>query len=350
MEGVAANLLAAFKTAYYNKKIDYRINIIDYSKISVLSSLKPRQFKAATRETNGKKQVLQVFIATEGSAELERAIKVTEPIPAGHDAALMINTKIMFRDILVKGFSAPGTNLQAHWIEGEGGKASKAKLTGSVQAKITWPTMYSWNGEFILGFDFGKDNSDNATISLDGYTFQGSDQGTLDAVLDRKDHRMQFRMWGCQVQPPNYCDDCCYDNGKDKCCEGSGGGKINCCKSLHMDITSNAVYKVKVSSGNDQKIVIENPKTVPNVNIPKIWGDGVCSGQEGKAKSHIKGQLESALPDKLKAAIESITFGEASVFALQNLLFPAQNTFTLSKPYVPGDLLVLGTLTPPTSE
>jgi hypothetical protein len=56
--------------------------------------------------------------------------------------------------------------------------------------------------------------------------------------------------------------------------------------------------------------------------------------------------IQSQLPPKLQSAV-NMTFQSVSLFALSNLLFPAQNIITFSSAGAPGDLAIFGTIAPP---
>jgi hypothetical protein len=117
---------------------------------------------------------------------------------------------------------------------------------------------------------------------------------------------------------------------------------------VKTDITVNSTYGVSVAGeGGSQTIKITNPGVKPTVVTEKVYeGSGPCSpSNEGKIKNHLAKEIERVFPDKVKTAVNAISFTEASIFALQNLLFGAKDRMNLTKAYVPGDLLVLGALT-----
>jgi hypothetical protein len=53
--------------------------------------------------------------------------------------------------------------------------------------------------------------------------------------------------------------------------------------------------------------------------------------------------LKKQVPEKLKDSMAGIQFSPVSVFALYNLLFPADDFIVMEEAYVPGDLVILGT-------
>jgi hypothetical protein len=64
------------------------------------------------------------------------------------------------------------------------------------------------------------------------------------------------------------------------------------------------------------------------------------SGSDNLA-AQVNQQIQSQVPQQIKQKL-SIQFEAVSVFALKNLLFPANNYITFSSCAVPGDLILLG--------
>ncbi|MEV6262454.1 hypothetical protein AB0M42_17130 [Streptomyces sp. NPDC051784] len=313
------------KDVFSRKGIVYRINTIDCSRTSPLQELKPSRFSARTRKTNGDRDLLQLFITTDGQPCNDRSVMVSEPLPSGYDVSLMINTRIMFQALLARGFKGEG--LTAAAVDpGDPSKAWKAKVSGSVDATVKWPdNLDGWsNGEWISHtFRFDENNFDRITLPLDGMLFQPSETGALKIHLDLS-KRFTFEWWVCansQCTPPL-------------------SGKVD------SSLTVEGGYDVTVTEeGGDQVIAVRDPKATPTVTAHGISGKGPCDRVGGWQKQYLADEMERILPGAVQNAIKNISFGQASVFALRNLLFPAGNRMRLSKACVPGDLLILGTLT-----
>ncbi|GAB3121037.1 hypothetical protein GCM10027160_37880 [Streptomyces calidiresistens] len=314
---------ASLKSAFAEKGIVYRINTIDCSQTSPLHELKPSQFSVRTRKTNGGRDLLQLFITTDGQPCNDTTLVVSEPVPSGYDVSLMINTRIMFQAILAGGFKGDG--LTASPVDpDDSSKTWKAKVSGSVNATIKWPDLdgYSMGHWYTHTFRFDKNNYDRVTFPLDGMLFSPSETGALKIGLNLK-KKIDFEWWVC-------VDSRCYPPNPG---------------STDFDLTIEGGYDVTVSGeGGNQEISVVNPKATPTVTTHGVSGNGPCTNQGGP-KRHLESEMERIFPETVESAIKGISFEHASVFALQNLLFPAGNRMHLSDVYVPGDLLILGTLT-----
>ncbi|MEV7027011.1 hypothetical protein, partial [Kitasatospora sp. NPDC093558] len=317
------------KDAIAQKGISYHINSISLGDYAVLEGLKPTAFKVRTRITNAKKDLLQLFIRTNGAMPTDVSLLLNEPVPDGYDATLMINSKIIHRDIITPGINAAAAELGARPSDpGAVNKAWRTAATGQIAVKIKWPDVSKSTTEGLIryGFRFDQGNRDRADIDMSGLSFTGTKSGTaVKAELRMKDHRLDFEYWGCLN---NNCD------------------KTN--KEGHISISMNADawYEVKVVTEKGNPVLkFTTTKVTPTVVTTSHHGDGPCASGAEQIKAHLAKEMKRLLPDKIDAALKKVTFQPASTFALQNLLFPAKNRFTFSKAYLPSDLLILGTLT-----
>ncbi|QFY13370.1 hypothetical protein GBF35_48495 [Nonomuraea phyllanthi] len=69
---------------------------------------------------------------------------------------------------------------------------------------------------------------------------------------------------------------------------------------------------------------------------------GPCACTDNDLRMRALDGIKGKLPTALKDQVGSVTFKPVSVFALENLLFPAAQVISLEQAYVPGDLLVVG--------
>lgn len=308
---------------FTKKGIIYRINTIDCSKITPLPELKPSQFFVRTQNTNEGMELLQLFITTDGKPRNAKTTAVGEPLPSGYDVSLMINTRIMFKALLAGGFKGGG--LTASAVDpGDSDKSWTTKVSGSVNATIKWPNLdsWTWNGKkATTDFRFNKNNYDQATLTLEGMVFRPSRTGALETYLNLEKEKMNFEWRGCV----------------DFTCNPWKTA------NLEIDLTIDGGYDVAVAEEEGERsIAIVNPKATPTVTAHRVSGNGPCASP---MQNYLASEVERVFPEKVENAVKGISFNEASVFALQNLLFPAGNRMKLSKAYVPGDLLILGTLT-----
>jgi hypothetical protein len=322
LEGVNA----AIKNAYYRKNIEYHINTIDLTKISTYDSLKPTAFKVTAVEASGGKSTLSVFITTDGKTGLNPVMAITEPLPGNYNCALYINTRVLFSDIVGKGFKAPGLRTEAAPPTKKEDLAWRTKICGTLSGDINWPKKWNWNSEVEYAFRFSKDNEKTVNITLSDFHFQRQNKGNLVAELKMEKYQLDFVHFGCHWQ--HGCDpEHLWKKAK-----------------LWVTLTATSVFPVTVTDPPDQKIKIGNSTATPSVSITGLGSENACARAEADVKAHLAQELRTLLPKKIKEAVEKITFSEASVFALQNLLFPADKHFVLKKAYVPGDLLILGNL------
>ncbi|MGV9658192.1 MAC/perforin domain-containing protein [Streptomyces koyangensis] len=307
------------------KGIVYRINTIDFSQITPIPELTPTRFLARTRTTNSGREILQLFITTDGKPPNDDAVLVSEPLPTGHDVSLMINTRIMFQGLLAGRLRGDG--LTATAIDPGNAKESwKAQLWGSVNATVKWPDTAergldgTW---YYTTFRFDKNNKDQIAIPLDGLIFERSQTGqlTIKLTLKKKVDFEWLQSGGSLILPP---------------LPGS----------VDFELTIEGAYNVTVNrDAGKQAIVIENPDATPTITTESLSRKGPCEGGLTWQKEDLAEEMKRVFPGTVKKAIEGISFEQASVFALQNLLFPAGNRMDLSEAYVPGDLLILGSLT-----
>jgi len=73
---------------------------------------------------------------------------------------------------------------------------------------------------------------------------------------------------------------------------------------------------------------------------------GPCECNDNDLKIALLKSLGDSVPATLKQYMAKISFKPISVFALENLLFPAEQLITMREARVPGDLLVVGSFLP----
>lgn len=68
----------------------------------------------------------------------------------------------------------------------------------------------------------------------------------------------------------------------------------------------------------------------------------LCEKAEFSEK--VQKSINEQTPEEIKEVINGISFQEISVFALENILFPANQKFNLQDVSVPCDMLIVGKL------
>jgi hypothetical protein len=110
LQGVTSRDLAdQIKSWFATHGVKYQVASLDFSAGGTIPSLTPRQFRLNVLKTNSGNIVVQILIVTTGSPARGNPI-VLEPIPtaSGYTCTLMINSRIVFSDILCAGFNGAG--------------------------------------------------------------------------------------------------------------------------------------------------------------------------------------------------------------------------------------------------
>jgi len=116
IDGVtSADLANQIKSWFATHSVAYELLSLNFSNASSLPSLTPTQFKFNVITTNAGNTIVQILIVTTGSPSAGDPI-VTEPVPtaSGYTCSLMINSRIVFTDILCAGFNGAGKPFKLH--------------------------------------------------------------------------------------------------------------------------------------------------------------------------------------------------------------------------------------------
>ena len=313
-----AELNRQIQNYFATHEIQYIVNTVDFSDITTLKSLQPTGFKLNVLTTNSQKNILQLFITTDGTQQNNLTINVNEPIPDGFDNSLMINTKIMFNSIFVQSFNKGGTNIQVASVP-----ASSDFTAWS--ARVT-------NGSVSGTVDFGSD-SDNYRIGAAGNTVTWSiqdlvftrdkSQGIALQYSTKKTVGFQYRSLQCVEGM------CQYTNWEDH--------------SVDVNVALTGDYPIKIGGQEElQTIMISDVPPTVNVDNTDLQPRGACECNDNDLKIRVRNLLKEKIPDAVKTQMSGITFQSISLFALFNLLFPAKGFIKMDEAYVPGDLVVLG--------
>ena len=110
LQGVTSQEIGdQIKSWFATHGVKYQLASLDFSAGGSMPSLTPTQFQFHVFETNSGNIIVQILITTNGSASSGYPI-VLEPIPtaSGSTCTLMINSRIVFTDILSAGFNGAG--------------------------------------------------------------------------------------------------------------------------------------------------------------------------------------------------------------------------------------------------
>ncbi len=313
------NLRAELTTYFTDSDIQYIVNTLDLTNITTLDSLCPQSFKLNVLTTNSRKNILQIFITTNGTAQSNLTINVNEPIPDNYDCALMINTKIMFKDIFVQSFNSGATDITVQAIDpGVDYKAWSAKIaTGTVTGPV----------------DFGddreqyriSDNSNTIKWDISGMTFSpDKTNGIALNYSQRKNVVFQYR-------------DVSYD--------ATVGQEYGSWEdhSVDVDFIMTGTYPITVGESEGlQTIQIASIPPTVNIDNSSLKPTGPCECNDNTLQIRVKDEMKKDIPRAIQQQIAKVTFKPISIFALENLLFPAMNFIQMDCAYLPCDLVVLG--------
>lgn len=309
---------------FVTNPIEYLINTVVFNDSTTLKSLQPTKFKLNVLTTNSLKNVLQVFITTNGQQQSNLTINVNEPIPDGYHNSLMINTKIMFNNIFVDSFNQGTSNLQVAAV-------NPLNDFSTWSAKVTEGTV-SGVAEFKnSGNSETRINSSGNTIvwPLKDLTFTPTVNNGIQLTYNASQNvGFQNRRYSCYAS--QYGSNCFWSEWNNY--------------SVNVNVKLTGYYPLEViNSGKKQEIQIAS--SPPNVTVtpPDLKPTGPCECNDNDLKIQVGNILQKQVPAKLQDSMGGIKFSPISVFALYNLLFPTDDFIVMKSAYVPGDLVVLGT-------
>lgn len=284
ISGVNDNdIVDQIKDWFNANNIKYILASVDMANLTGQTGLTPTQFQFNVVNTNAGNTVVQLFITTDGSPQPSLTVNVNEPVPTADG----LTCSLMISSRIV------------------------------------------FNDVLIAGF-----STPNAQFTLVPVV-----PGSLGQI------------WGAAIQPEmNFSGSFTFGN----CCDsttdtyniwlgGTYGGSATDGFVLTQNVTTggNAPVTINVwganpvslsGSGNSQLITI-TPQT-PSVNVT------------GSVEDEITSTLTSILTNDFQGGMAGISFSAVTFFALKNLLFPG-NLIQMSQVQAPGDLLIVGTFTPP---
>ena len=182
---------------------------------------------------------------------------------------------------------------------------------------------------------------DNDTVSIDlsGMTFKSGDSTKtsvweVEMTFDMKSKEYKFKYGEhyktCTMFPCNHCS----------------GIKYHSHHSLKVNITMNATLGFRITGIGLNQLL--NLAVIPSTN-PFIDGDleppaGACKSNDRDLQKSFLKTLRTGMEPKLKSIFDK-KFTSVSLFALENILFPAKNLIELKEAFVPGDMIIFGNFT-----
>ncbi|MBN1403543.1 MAG: hypothetical protein JW942_03625 [Opitutales bacterium] len=339
----ATEISNALADYYATHEIKYQVQTINYTNLSHDVNLQPSQFLMNATTTNAGNNILQLLISTTGGIQHATTINLNEPVPydptnpipgvSDFMVSLMISSKLMFKDIFVSSFNSGGTNIQVQAVNpGVDFKSWSAVVSqGSATAAVAFANPYVIDGtttEFRI-----SSSGNNLTWDLTGLTFERTPAAGVAMDYTNQpngtnvsfQYRTQYYVtteYGCYG--PYWTD------------------WTNSSATAFITMTGN--YPLAVD-GTGSAQTIKFTTTEPTVTFDKssdLKPNGACECSDNDIKIALMNALGTSVPATLKSYMDKITFTPISVFALENLLFPADQLISMSQSCVPGDLLVVG--------
>lgn len=325
----------AVKEYFVSNPVIYLINQLDLTAIPTLDALKPSDFIFKPLQTPASNQMLQLFIMTGGRAMLNYSQaflnNIPEPLPQGQSNSMMVRSELIFKEVLPQSLRNNGWALQGvnpgSTTKAWSGKFTGASVIGTVDLSKLNHTSSNGGGrgggsftEYTYSIPGGKDVSwslvdTTITAQANGQMYYSGSRG----------QSLQYNQHSCTTFYP------CYFGGCTSCRDST----------LATDVTIEVRASLPLGvdgSGRNQTIQIKT--TSQGVVVGGHLSGGGPSGSDDLA-AQVNQQIQSQVPQQIVQKL-SIQFEAVSVFALKNLLFPANNYITFSSCGVPGDLILLG--------
>jgi hypothetical protein len=323
------------KAYFVNHSVVFLINQLDLTNIPTLEALKPTDFFFKPLQTPSSTQMLQLFIMTGGRALLNYSQaflnNIPEPLPLGQSSSMMIRSQLVFKDIL------PQTLQNGSWAlvgvdPGSAAKAWSAKVSsGSVIGTVnlglldhsTSPPASQGSGS-TTRYTYSIPGGNDVSWSLADTTFTAQSDGQL-LYSGSRSQELWYNEHSCTTVYPCFFGDCttCSDR------------KL----STDFGLDVRAVLPLGIG-GSKRTQTIQIAATGQAVKVNGHLSGGGPSGSDD-LQAQVNQQIQSQIPDQIASRL-SIQFSAISVFALKNLLFPADNYISFSSSAIPGDMLLVG--------
>lgn len=331
---------AAVKAYFVNHPVEYLINQLDLTGIPTLDALKPKGFVFKPLRTPSSAEILQLFIMTGDRALLDYSQaflnNVPEPLPLGQSSSMMIRSRLIFQDVLPRSLPSGGWTL-AGTDPRDAAKPWSAKVTaGSVIGTVDLhkldhtTSVASGSGSSYTEFTYSIPGGNDVSWPMDDTTLTAQSDGQLLYSGSRK-QSLKFNEHASTTVAP------CFWN-----CTTTSDHTM----STDFGLDVHAVLPLSIGgSGRDQTVQIATTGKSITVN-GHLAGGGPCNSDDLAAQ--VNQQIRSQIPTQIANKL-SFQFTSISVFALKNLLFPADDYISFSHAAIPGDLLLTGTFVNGTS-
>ncbi len=325
------------KAYFVNNPVVFLINQLDLTNIPTLEALKPTNFFFKPLQTPSSTKMLQLFIMTGGRTLLNYTQaflnNIPEPLPLGQSSSMMIRSQLVFKDILPQTLHLQNGGWALVGVDPGGtAKAWSARVSsGSVIGTVnlsaldhsTSPPASQGSGS-TTRYTYSIPGGNDVSWSLADTTFTAQSDGQL-LYSGSRSQELWYNERSCVTVYPCYFGDCttCSDQ------------KLS--TDFGLDVRAVLPLRI-VGSGRNQTVQIAATGQAVKVN-GHLSGGGPSSSDDLQAQ--VNQQIQSQIPDQIAGKL-SIQFSAISVFALKNLLFPADNYISFSSSAIPGDMLLVG--------
>lgn len=346
----ATEISNALANYFATNEIKYQVQTINLTNLAKDPVLTPSHFALNAATTRAGNNILQMLIATTGQVQNAHTIQVDEPVPydannplpgiSNFSASLMLSSKLTFEHVFVDNFNKGSTNLQVQTVApAQGFQAYSAKISqGSASAVVQFKDEYEVRG-YKVQYRISS-SGNNLSWDLTGTQFLRSDgggialsytNGTASPPSGGTNVSFQYRKY----IPPQ-------SGGRGVYIPGHWADWQDSSATAYVTMKGSYPLQVK-GSGTSQLIGFTT--TEPSVTFDKssdLAPASDCDCNDNDVKIALLNALGTSVPQTLKANMDQITFNSISVFALESLLFPADQLITMQQALVPGDLLVVG--------
>lgn len=326
------------KAYFVNNPVIFLINQLDLTTIPTLEALKPNDFIFKPLQTPSGNKMLQLFVMTGGRSALNYSQaflnNIPEPLPQGEKSSMMFRSGLIFSDVLPQSLNNNGWALEGvnpgDTTKAWSGKLTSASVTGTVDLSPLNHTSSTSSGHgsgSITQYTYSIPGGNDVSWSLNGTTITVQSSG-------------QLHYGGTQKQTLKYTQKACYSyypclfNCDPSCSNSTLSSDVN------VNVTATLPMSVGGSGRNQTVQITTESKGVTATGHLSGGGPSGSDDLEAQVNQQIQKQVPQQIANKL-----SFSFTPVSVFALKNLLFPANNYITFSSSAVPGDLLLLGNFT-----
>ncbi|KUM02984.1 hypothetical protein AWB61_12925 [Chromobacterium sp. F49] len=310
--------------AEYFAELDtnYELGALSMDKYSVIDALKPRKFQFNVLRTNAEKDLLQLFITTDGTQKSTLSLDVEEPVPDGDDCSMIVSSRIIFDKVLPASLRDGGSYLTLEGVDpGNNHTTWSGRFTsGTLQATFT-----SSNPNIRI-----SSSSNLVPVDFTGMIIGCDDGANLKINYAKTESRsFQYYKEHCSPTPGDPLNPSC----------------IHSWDNHQLDVTVSLSSDLPISfggSGQNQQIDINASSAIVKVG-GNLSPAGSCETNDRELQSNFLDQLSNQLPPYIRSNL-GVNFQGISLFALKNLLFPANNIITFNGAYTPGDMIVFGTI------